>query len=202
MRPTPGVPARGVEARCRRLGIAWEPDWVVLNTDDDGSFRLAAGAVCFPSSWALREKLGARMSEIHAPVPGLNAALGRQIDTFLARIKPGQVWERENWGLSPNDELNHHPARHRPALDASSRLDSTWLRVEHQLLARLTRTGGLFFAIRLSHHRLSDFARRPAIAMALAGVLESMPDEVAHYKGLDHANPSLVRQLRVVSQRG
>ena len=90
------------------LGRAWEPDFALMLKGNDGVFRLGAGAVCFPSSWALREKLGKPIDEIHSPVPGLNAALSRQIHTFLDRLAPSAAWTRENWGLSRDGNLNHH----------------------------------------------------------------------------------------------
>jgi Haem-dependent oxidative N-demethylase, alpha subunit-like len=88
------------EALCFAGGIKWEPDWVLLRQDAEGAFRLVAGVVCFPSMWSLREKLGRTIAEIHEPVAGLNASLGAKIDTFLARVRPEQDWERENWGLN------------------------------------------------------------------------------------------------------
>ncbi len=37
-------------------------------------WRLAVGALCFPSSWQLTEKFGKPMSGIHEPVPGFGPA--------------------------------------------------------------------------------------------------------------------------------
>src|SRR5438034_8163832 len=93
------------------LGALIESDWVLLRADDQGVYRLIAGAVCFPSGWSLQGKLGKTIDEIHAIVPGLNAALARQINAFMAKLAPGALWERENWGLSADTELNHHPSR-------------------------------------------------------------------------------------------
>ena len=40
-----------------------------MRRGEDG-WRLAAGSLCFPSSWSLDEKFGRPLQEIHAPVPG------------------------------------------------------------------------------------------------------------------------------------
>src|ERR1043165_2672392 len=91
---------------CREIGSRTEPDWVVLREDSNSIYRLIGGAVCFPSAWAMTEKIGKSVEEIHAIVPGLNAALGRAIHSFLSKLVPGEAWERENWGLSADAELN------------------------------------------------------------------------------------------------
>src|SRR5687768_16014426 len=72
----------------RFLGENWEADYLLL-TRANNELSLICGCVCFPSSWALEEKIGLRISEIHDVVPALNANIGRQIQTFLERLKPG-----------------------------------------------------------------------------------------------------------------
>ena len=94
------------------------------------------------------------MEFIHGPVPGLNAQLGRSIDTFLAKLTPGAAWLRHNWGLSRSPELNQHPSRPLPRLDDSAALADAWLRVEQQALMALPASGGVLFAIRIAMHPL------------------------------------------------
>ena len=78
------------------LGRAWEPDFVWMHPGPGDQYRLVGGVVCFPSSWAIRDKLDRTMAEIHAPAPDLNATLARPIDAFMSRQRPGEVWVREN----------------------------------------------------------------------------------------------------------
>lgn len=182
--------------QCLDLGRHWEPDFLLLKPDATGTHRLVGGCVCFPSTWDLHEKLGQTVASIHAPVPTLNESLGAQIRTFLQRIKPGAVWERWNWGIAAVDALNHHPALHHPGLHAGSTLADSWLRIEHQAFRPLDAHGGLLFAIRISVLRLKELAQQPDASIRLAELLESMPDDVATYKGLTAARGSLARQLR------
>ena len=42
------------------------------DAENAGEYRLTAAALCFPTRWNLREKIGHPMSEIHNPVPGLS----------------------------------------------------------------------------------------------------------------------------------
>ena len=97
------------------VGRRFEPDILLLGRDAAGAFRLRGGALCFPTGWALEERMGQTLEDIHGVVPGLNAALGAQIGQFLARLRPGLAYVRHNWGIATTDELNLHPARGVPA---------------------------------------------------------------------------------------
>ncbi len=177
------------------IGAAVEPDVLLLAADDAGKFRLRGGALCFPTGWALEEKMGHPMDFIHGVVPGLNAALGSPIQQFLGRLKPGLAYLRDNWGLAATDELNLHPVRRLPPPAPPVALDRLWLRVEHQALLALPRTGGIVFGIRIVLHRLDAVARDPAAAAGLRRALETMPDDLAAYKRLDGIQAGVIRAL-------
>jgi hypothetical protein len=177
------------------LGRFWEADFVWLAVDEVGTYRVAGGVVCFPSHWALRDKLGRTLSETHDPVPGLNAALERQIETFLGRIVPGQAWLRENAGYSRSPERNQHLSRPPLPLDATVSRDDVWIRLEHQLLLKLPRSQSLLFGIRVEvvPLRMLD---SPQAAADLARLLNTMSPEAAEYKGLTTAREALVSLCR------
>jgi len=185
-------PLATLQESARRL----EPDWLLLSADPTDGHRLLGGVVVFPSSWSLEAKLGRPLAEVHAPVPGLQEEVGRGISAFLARLEPGAGWERDNWGLSADTELNHHPVRDLPGLDAMATLETTWLRLETQFLTRLSAAPALLFGIRVSHHRLDALADEPGLAGRLASSLESLPEAVADYKGLAAARAPLIDALR------
>jgi dimethylamine monooxygenase subunit A len=185
----------GPLADARQAAASLDPDWVVLSGEERDGFPVWGGAVIFPSSWSLPEKLGLPMFAVHAPVPGLEENLGHSIQVFLARMKAGAPWERFNWGLSASPELNQHPARDVPGPGSSATLESTWLRLERQFLARLPATAAILFGIRVSSHPLVEIARQPGAAAGLARALASMDAEVARYKGLVDARQGLVRLL-------
>ena len=177
------------------LGAAWEPDFLLLRRNDAGEFRLVVGCVCFPSHWALREKMGQPLAAIHAPVPTLNATLGAKIAAFLANLREGTVWERWNWGLAATAELNDHPARRLPRLTAAATPGSCWFRSEHQAFRLLPETGAVLFAIRIGLTPLTEIAAHPPLALRLAGALRSMPEEIAAYKGVATARLPLAALL-------
>jgi hypothetical protein len=184
-------------ARCLALGTYWEPDFLLLRIDSVGSVRLLAGVVCFPSAWSLGEKIGRPIEAIHGVVPGLNPAIGSQIQSFLTKLKPGVAWLRSNWGLSRSPELNQHPFRRLPRLDPAVRLEEIWLRLEHQALVALPKNNGVLFGIRIAMQPLSEIANDRVVAPRLARSLKSMPQEVAEYKGLAGARQRLVALLEV-----
>jgi hypothetical protein len=66
------------------------------------------------------------------------------------------------------------------------------------LFIKLPRTGAILFGIRLNQYPLSELIRDPNIAARLARALESMPDEVAAYKGVAPARAALLEQLNAV----
>jgi dimethylamine monooxygenase subunit A len=181
--------------KCIHLGKSWEPDFLLLNSDGN-EFRLAGGCVCFPSFWVLAEKIGYGVEVIHGGAPTLNATIGAQIQVFLQRLKPGEVWERSNWGLAATDDLNCHPNRHLPRLQAGVKLRDVWLRIEDQGFVILPETKGLLFGIRVSVHRVGDLAGQPEFRDGLRRFLETMPLEVGCYKRIESARDTIVAQLR------
>jgi len=181
-------------ARPSALGGLLEPDLLVLCRDEKGLWRLRGGALCFPTSWSLGEKLGRGMEEIHGPVPGLNAALGSSIHQVLNRLPSDTTVERWNWGLAATPELNLHPARRMPVPTPPVNLESLWLRLEHQALIALPRSGAVLFGIRISLHRLDAMVGTEA-GRGLARALRSMPVEMAEYKRLDSVRLEIVSAL-------
>jgi hypothetical protein len=177
------------------LGRSLEPDLVLLRRLD-GVLRLVAGCVCFPSSWSLPEKTMRSVHEIHSIVPALNEAIGTSIDRFLARLAPNVAWLRANWGLSCSGELNQHPWRRLPRLEAGLDPGRVFIRIEQQALVRLPETDGVLFGIRIVTMPLSEFAQDPALGSGLARALATMPEKVALYKGIQPVRAEVCAWLR------
>ncbi|MEO6005977.1 MAG: heme-dependent oxidative N-demethylase subunit alpha family protein [Opitutus sp.] len=189
-------PIEATDVGLREIGALLEPDLLFVSPDQAGEFRLEGGVLCFPTGWALRERLSHALDSIHGVVPGLNPTLGVQISQFLSRLKPGVAFHRDNWGIVASDELNYHPSRGLPPPVLPVQLSSLWLRVEHQAFMALPKSGGVVFGIRISRHRLDECARQPGVAAGLARELETMPVPMAVYKRLDAVRHSLVAALR------
>ncbi len=177
-----------------RLGGSIEPDFLFLTPDAEGKFRFRGGVLCFPTGWALDEKIGQTLDSIHGVVPGLNPALGATIEQFLSKLKPGVAFLRDNWGLAATDELNLHPVRGIPPPALPVALDRLWLRVEHQALVALPESGGIAFGIRIALHRLDAVATTPA-GPGLRRALETMPAALAEYKRLGGVRAQVISLL-------
>lgn len=178
------------------LGSACEPDFAWLRPQNNNLHQLVGGVVCFPSSWALEDKLGKPMFEVHGPVPKLNDRFGRQIETFMAKQSPGDAWIRENVNFSRNSARNHHPAVSLKKLDETITQDEFWIRLERQLLTKLPESDCILFGIRIDVYPLTDFLTNPELAPRLAHYLESTDPTIAAYKGLTKAIPTVVAWLR------
>lgn len=184
-------PSMGANTPIETLGRRFEPDLLFLSRDADGEFRLRGGALCFPTGWALEEKIGRTLDAIHGVVPGLNPALGASIQQFLSRLKPGVAYLRDNWGIAASDELNLHPARGIAAPDLPFDPKKLWLRVEHQALVLLPETRGILFGIRIAIHQLDTLSRDPAFPQ-FRRAIQTMPAELAVYKRIEKIRAHLL----------
>jgi len=192
----PGPDAGSPREMLQNLGVHWEADFVLLARDQEGQIRLQAGVVCFPSHWAPESKLGLPIEAVHAPVPGLNSAIGPQIYQLLDRLPAGYAWQRVNWGLSASAERNQHPQRALPRLVAATPPGEIYLRMEYQALVRLPVTGGILFGIRLFSFDLEMVRAYSSTAKALAGQLRSMPLEMQVYKGIEGVTRTVADYLQ------
>jgi hypothetical protein len=181
-----------VVQRLVALGRKLEPDFMLLAKDEAGTFRLRAGVVCFPSSWALTEKMGLTLDGIHGVVPGLNPGLGATIGQFLGKLRPGSPYERANWGLAATPELNLHPGLARPRLALPFDAQGIWVRIEDQILAALPVTGGILFGIRLRLVPLVELLNDRQLKAGFHRALTSMPGALVAYKGFDLIRNELI----------
>jgi dimethylamine monooxygenase subunit A len=175
------------------LGRSWEPDFVIL--DRVAPHQVRGGCVCFPSGWSLREKIGKSLFLTHGPVPGLNHDLGANISKLLSRIEVDQFFQRTNWGLTGAAELDQHPHHKIPAIAPEADPQGVYLRIEWQVLTAVS-VVALLFGIRVFHVPVEEVKSSPELASRLARNLETMPDQVAQYKRLDHCRGWLVKYLR------
>jgi hypothetical protein len=123
--------------------------------------------VCFPSRWALTEKMGLAMEAIHAPVPGLNARLAKRIDTLFDRLVPGKLVARMNSDVMDSPELYQPPSfgsdldgaverGETPRVTLDNAGERLVLRMERQTLRRLPVSGAVVFTIKTHQMRLRD----------------------------------------------
>jgi hypothetical protein len=158
--------------------------------------RLEAGCVCFPSRWSLADKMGLDSDGIHGPVPRFAGALAASTTAYLEKVQLHKPVWRLNWTIHDSDQLFAPVAVHRAlGLTARDVLDRTFLRVERQTLRRLPRTGYVVFTIRTYVTSMAAVAADPGRRCLVHEVIETLPDDLAAYKGLAAFRPALLEAL-------
>ena len=174
----------------RELGIAWEPDFVLLRREK--SVEVIGGCVCFPTGWSLEEKHGHALSFAHAPVPGLNSQLGPSVERFFIHLKPEECYQRSNWSLTSSGQMNQRPQDNIPEIESNCDPTRTFLRVEWQALTGIDDTRVLF-GIRIYHITLESVGRQREL---LAENLQTMPEDMLRYKRLTRCRNRVVDLLK------
>jgi dimethylamine monooxygenase subunit A len=176
-----------------------EDDLVLMRRGETG-WRLAAGSLCFPSSWRLREKFGHPLDVVHGTVPGFgtgtrNAAL---IARMFENLAPGMPVIRANWSIYPDADL-HHPSSHGEPVRVfdTSRpiMEQGFFRSERQTLTKLPASGDILFTIRIGVEPLTETTRR-GDGLKLADALAMMTPDERNYKGMTQALEPLIAELR------
>ncbi|ESQ79842.1 DUF3445 domain-containing protein [Asticcacaulis sp. YBE204] len=174
-------------------------DLAILQKSPEG-WRLTAGAICFPSSWLIAEKLGKALHEVHAPVPDFsegtrNAAV---IERIFDNLRPDEPVIRWNWSLYGNDTLHHPhvapPQRFGNGPDA----DSVFIRVERQTLRKLPDSGAVLFSIGIQLTPLDALATHPDGKIWLRELIfqvENLTPLQLEYKGLSFECNRLLNRL-------
>lgn len=165
-----------------------QDDLLVMRRFDDG-WRLVAGALCFPSSWRLRDKIGKPIHDIHAPVPGFGA--GTRPAELIARIfdktREEQKMARGNFSLYGDDALFHPEDANTGVPRFADGLQSVFLRQERQTLAKMPVSGDILFTVKIIITRLDDAlsgAGGAELADALVAQLEALDADQLAYKGI------------------
>ena len=178
---------------------------LVLMREGAGGYRIAAAALCFPSSWSLAEKFGKAMPEIHEGVPGFNdTRMGAMVARIFDNLPVDRPSWRLNWSLYPGPEL-HNP---RPRIIDPDRLvdeeetGALHVRVERQTLRRLPTSGDILFTIRVHHDPVAAFAGHPRgreLARGLREQLLALDEAQAAYKGLTAVRSRIAELLARLS---
>lgn len=188
---------------------------LILMRRGDAGWRLAAGSLCFPSSWSLREKFGKPMHEIHAPVPGFGGGTRNAdiIGRIFDKLAVEQPVVRVNWSIQSGTDL-YRPAlrleRDRVEAERPSKFPQgdirahCFIRIERQTLRKLPASGDILFTIRTHLDPLAMLARHPdrrPLAASFAAQLGALEPAQLAYKGLAADRDALVGLLDEFARR-
>jgi len=191
----PLVPAP-LASPLKDAAAAVQEDLVLLREDGDGSVRLIAGALHFPSNWSLAEKLGQEFLEIHKPVRGFSETktAARSLELMRRLRADSPVW-RSNWTLQAGDRLDLSPEVRedwiglRDTVTADNVFELMHLRLEYQKLFRLPLSGAILFSIHTLVVSLEEVVRTDPEGGLLLATLQSLDPEIAAYKGMTRTLP-------------
>lgn len=177
-------------------------DDLVLMRKGAAGWHLVAGALCFPSSWRLADKIGRPMDQVHSPVPGFG--IGTRNAILIARmfdtLRPGLPVVRWNWSLYGDSQL-FHPESCDPnarRFGAGAGAENVFLRSERQTLRRLPESGDILFMIRIYIDPLAVLEKQPEagrIAAELIAQVDQLDAAQLAYKGLTLERDRLLVRL-------
>lgn len=179
-------------------------DLLLLRRRTSG-WRLVAGALCFPSSWQLAEKLGKPLEAIHAPVPGFGA--GTRNAQLIARMfdaaRPETPMLRWNWSLYGDDRLFHPDLSPPHRFGTGPRAAPVFLRLERQTLRKLPVSGDLLFTVRILVDPIETLEEMPegaTLATALTEQLLALDPAELDYKGMTLERDRIVARLAEIAK--
>ncbi|QND56570.1 heme-dependent oxidative N-demethylase family protein [Mesorhizobium huakuii] len=207
----PALPPGLADAPLVAASLLVQEDLILMRRDDSG-WRLAAGSLCFPSSWSLTEKFGKPLQQIHEPVPGFGP--GTRPAELINRMfdgLQGQAVERFNWSIQADNAL-YHPLSNVERIDrATSRPTRfpdgdvsahAFIRVERQTLRKLPSSRDILFTIRIHLDPLAVLERHPdraKLALSFAAQLEALDLDQLDYKGLTSDRDRLIKRLKTMA---
>ncbi|HVY50104.1 MAG TPA: DUF3445 domain-containing protein [Devosia sp.] len=177
-----------------------QEDLVLMHRGESG-WRLAAGCVCFPSSWRVSEKFGRPVDEIHGPVPGFGPGTrpAELISRMFDNLQPSRLVIRWNWSLYGDASLAHPVPPPAPRFGTGRSAEHVFLRTERQTMRKLPQSRDILFAIKIAVEPLEALEQHPdrvRIAAALIGQIEALSPAQLEYKGMTADKDRLLVRLR------
>ncbi len=192
-----GLDGDGPLASARAFLLGCSDDLVVLRRRGPGRATAELLAVSFPSGWPPRERAGADLPTLHAPVADSGRLLAASHALSEALLTKGP-YSQHVWGLDPDGRLDRDPS----APDAAPGPHSGaavpppqhwWLRVERQTSIPLPALDRALFLIRPYLVPLPSLDRGQRLAIRDA--VTSMSPAALAYKGLTGIRDDLLTWL-------
>ncbi|MFB0610813.1 heme-dependent oxidative N-demethylase family protein [Aurantiacibacter poecillastricola] len=159
----------------------------------DEPYRLIGAAVAYPTDWLPAEKLGLPLVALHAPIDGYEEQLASGVDHFMAKLRPGRIFGRTNWFVSPTPSLRwietKPPAQTFAHVTAENAGETLFVRCERQTLRRLPQTGAILFTIGVYVAPLESLCASNIARLARA--LATIPPAEAERRGARWFAPQL-----------
>ena len=180
----------GIEGAARS---AWEDMCLLARRPDEEVYRLVGAAVAFPTDWHIADKLGHPLIALHTPIHGYAEQLGSPVDQFMSKLKPGRIYGRCNWFVSPTPALRWlaegPPEQQFAHVTPENAGETLFVRSERQTLRKLPETGAIVFTIGIYLAPLGRLSRENIARMAES--LATIPEAEARRRGAPYFAPQL-----------
>ena len=183
------------------ITIQTQGDFTLQDQRDDDLW-IEAGMVTTQADWSLDFDIGMSFKQWHAPVP-----LAHQMNIFeralkfLLKLQHGAPVRRFNWTMTVDPLLDTSPENYpkwgpsKTTMTPETVGHRQHLRVELQTLHRLPRSNAIAFPIRCYLIRFEELVTVPKWARRLHRVVQTIPDELATYKGFIRNKPLMLEYL-------
>lgn len=155
---------------------------------DEDVYRLIGAAVAWPTDWHPKEKMGLPLAAMHAPIQGYAQQLASGVDHFMAKLKPGRIFGRCNWFITPTSDMrwiaDSAPDVAFSHVTADNACDTLFIRSERQTLRRLPETGAILFTIGVYVARLGSLMQSNVSILAVA--METLLQGEGDRRGAPH----------------
>jgi hypothetical protein len=182
--------AGGLEGAARS---AWEDMCLLTRVPGEAAYRLTGAAVAFPTDWRIADKLGHPMITMHTPIHGYAEQLGSPVDQFMAKLKPGRIYGRCNWFVSPTPALRwlaeDSPLVQFAHVTPENAGETLFVRSERQTLRKLPESGAIVFTIGIYLAPLGSLS--PENMARMAESLATIPEPEAKRRGAAYFAPQL-----------
>jgi len=180
----------GLEGAARS---AWEDMCLLTRRPDEAAYRLVGAAVAFPTDWHIADKLGHPMIALHTPIHGYAEQIASPVDQFMAKLKPGRIYGRCNWFVSPTSDLRWiaqgSPDQQFAHVTADNAGETLFVRSERQTLRKLPETGAIVFTIGIYVAALGSLLPKSVARMSQS--VATIPEPEAKRRGATYFAPQL-----------
>lgn len=185
----------GLSGALPEAALAHHEDMCLLTRRaDEDIYRLVGTAVAWPTDWHPRDKMGLPLAAMHAPIHGYADQLASGVDHFMARLKPGKIFGRCNWFISPVPDLrwiaDRAPEIAFAHVTAENAGDTLFVRSERQTLRRLPETSAILFTIGVYVASLGSLLH--SNSSLLAAAMESLLQGEGNRRGAPYYADALI----------
>ena len=172
---------------------AWEDMCLLMRRPDEEIYRLVGAAVAFPTDWHPADKFGRPLTALHAPIHGYEEQLATGVDRFMSKLKPGRIYGRCNWFVSPTPQLRWiakgPPEEEFAGVTAENAGETLYIRSERQTLRKLPESQAIVFTIGIYVTALGHLS--PENVTRMAESLATIPEPEARRRGAPYFAPQL-----------